>query len=116
MVPAMSGRWTARDVTLRDGHLRLTLKVTPATVHLPVRSGPAVLFVGIGASGGSGDVGYQHRLRVDTETAPACTGDPCRYRFEVDAGPDRAAGHGGRRRHRPVRDGGRRVHVRAHVR
>lgn len=79
------GHWSARGIRRgSDGHLRFTLRVTPAPVHLPVRSGPAVLFVGVGFSGG-GSVGYEEVVRVTRETAPACRRDPCTYRFKVDA-------------------------------
>ncbi len=80
------GRWSARDIQrTSDGHLRFTLSVTPAPVHLPVRSGPAVLFVGISLQGGMGDVGYERTVRVTRQSAPTCRRDPCTYRFRVDA-------------------------------
>ena len=80
------GRWSARDIQrTSDGHLRFTLSVTPAPVRLPVRSGPAVLFVGVGMYGGSGDVGFAQTVRVTRQAAPACRRDPCTYHFRVDA-------------------------------
>lgn len=77
------GHWSARHIRRSsDGHLRFTLRVTPAPVHLPVRSGPAVLFVGVGLSGG-GSVGYERVVRVTRQAVPACPRDPCTYRFRV---------------------------------
>jgi hypothetical protein len=79
------GIWTLESGRLEGDRLRLHLTIEPAPHGLPVKSGPAVLFAGIEAMGGSGDVGFVERTDALTTTVlPDCDDANCRYTIDVD--------------------------------
>lgn len=83
------GRWVLEGGRLADGRLRLRISIEPTAHGLPVRSGPAVLFAGIEAFGGWGDVAIGERLDVlVTVPLPACDDANCRYVADIDLPTD----------------------------
>src|SRR5688572_18746482 len=51
------GNWSLEGGRIANGRLHLHFEIDPPRHGLPVTSGPAVLFAGMEAYGGSGDMG-----------------------------------------------------------
>ncbi|OGO57591.1 MAG: hypothetical protein A2V85_10470 [Chloroflexi bacterium RBG_16_72_14] len=79
------GSWSFERGHLTNGHLLLHFEISPPSHGLPVKSGPAVLFAGMEAFGGSGDVGMSEPMAALASTViPACDDSDCRLSADID--------------------------------
>jgi hypothetical protein len=87
------GHWRVTRGRMVDGQIALRVVIDPPPHLLEVESGPAVLFAGIEAFGGSGDVGYTVPMdALATRILPACDDDDCRYVTDVSLPTDEIPG------------------------
>ena len=79
------GSWSLERGRLTNGHLLLHFEISPPSHGLPVNAGPAVLFAGMEAFGGSGDVGMSEPMAaLATTVMPACDDSDCRLSADID--------------------------------
>ena len=87
------GTWSFTAGRLTNGQLRLHFEIFPPSHGLPVESGPAVLFAGMEAFGGSGDMGIGEPMEALASTViPACDDSDCRLSADIDLSTDEIAG------------------------
>jgi hypothetical protein len=78
---------------MANGHLTLQFDIAPPAHGLPLESGPAVLFAGMEAYGGSGDMGMSEPMEVLASTViPACDDNDCRLSADIELSTDEIAG------------------------
>ena len=91
------GTWSFEQGRLANGHLQMHFEIAPPSHGLPVTSGPAVLFAGMAAFGGSGDVGMSEPMTVlASAVIPACDDTDCRLSADIDLQTDEIANAVGR--------------------
>jgi hypothetical protein len=79
------GTWSVTEGRLTRDSLRLHVEIDPVLQGLPVQSGPAVLFAGMQAVGGSGDRGLGMPIdALATVELPPCDDADCRYSADVE--------------------------------
>jgi hypothetical protein len=87
------GSWSFERGRLTNGHLLMHFEISPPSHGLLVKSGPAVLFAGMEAFGGSGDVGIGEPMKALASTViPACDDSDCHYFADVELPTDEIAG------------------------
>ncbi len=79
------GTWTLESGAVTSGHLSLHFVIEPPPHELPVRSGPAVVFAGLEAFGGAGDVAMGELMPTVAHTVlPACDDNDCSYVADIE--------------------------------
>lgn len=74
---------------LDGARIRLRVVIEPPPHALPVESGPAILFAGMQAYGGSGDMGAAESIdALATVVLPPCDDTDCRYVADIDLPTD----------------------------
>lgn len=86
------GSWSLDEGQLTNGHLNLHFEIDPPRQGLPVMSGPAVLFAGMQAYGGAGDVGIGEPMKaLASAVIPACDDNDCHFSADIDLPADEIA-------------------------
>lgn len=86
------GSWSLESGRITNGRLHLHLEIDPPRHGLPATSGPAVLFAGIQAFGGSGDMGITQPMEALAKTLiPACDDLDCHFSADIDLPTDEVA-------------------------
>lgn len=79
------GHWTLEAGRTSSGLLRLRIVIDPPAYGLPVESGPAILFAGLQAYGGSGDMGFAEPIdALANVVLPSCDRTNCQYVADIE--------------------------------